>query len=173
MPIVPDTKDWTWVLARVCPDCGFDASAVSAGDVAALARSQAATWPAILTAADDLRARPADDRWSVLEYACHVRDVFRLAERRVRLMVTDDDPTFANWDQDATAGEDRYNEQDPVVVGVEMETAATSFADLLDGLPADAWSRPGRRSDGARFTVATFARYVIHDPLHHVVDVSR
>ena len=28
MPIVPDDKDWTWVLERPCPECGFDASAL-------------------------------------------------------------------------------------------------------------------------------------------------
>ena len=22
-PVPPDTKDWTWVLERPCPDCGF------------------------------------------------------------------------------------------------------------------------------------------------------
>ena len=26
-PIVPDTKDWTWVLDRPCEECGFDATA--------------------------------------------------------------------------------------------------------------------------------------------------
>jgi hypothetical protein len=173
MPIVPDTKDWTWVLARPCPDCGFDAADVSAGDVAGLARGQAGTWSAIVRMDDGVRARPADDRWSVLEYACHVRDVFRLAERRVTLMVTDHDPVFANWDQDATAIEERYNEQDPITVAIEIRSAASSFADLLDGLHADAWRRPGRRSDGACFTVESFTRYVIHDPIHHVVDVNR
>ena len=25
VPIVPDGKDWTWVLERPCPECGFDA----------------------------------------------------------------------------------------------------------------------------------------------------
>ena len=24
MPIVPDDKNWTWVLERPCPECGFD-----------------------------------------------------------------------------------------------------------------------------------------------------
>ena len=24
--MVPDEKDWTWVLDRPCPDCGFEAS---------------------------------------------------------------------------------------------------------------------------------------------------
>ena len=23
MTIIPDTKDWTWVLQRPCPECGF------------------------------------------------------------------------------------------------------------------------------------------------------
>jgi hypothetical protein len=36
----------------------------------------------------------------------------------------------------------------------------------------DQWQRPGRRSDGARFTVETFARYFIHDPVHHLYDVT-
>jgi hypothetical protein len=22
--IIPDTKDWTWVLDRPCPECGLD-----------------------------------------------------------------------------------------------------------------------------------------------------
>jgi hypothetical protein len=34
------------------------------------------------------------------------------------------------------------------------------------------WERTGRRSDGARFTVETFARYFIHDPVHHLYDVT-
>jgi hypothetical protein len=25
--ITPDTKDWTWVLERACPECGFDPAA--------------------------------------------------------------------------------------------------------------------------------------------------
>jgi hypothetical protein len=34
------------------------------------------------------------------------------------------------------------------------------------------WQRTGRRSDGASFTVETFARYLIHDPVHHLYDVT-
>jgi hypothetical protein len=26
MTIIPDTKDWTWVLQRPCTECGFDTS---------------------------------------------------------------------------------------------------------------------------------------------------
>jgi hypothetical protein len=34
------------------------------------------------------------------------------------------------------------------------------------------WSRPGHRSDGAVFTIDSFTRYLLHDPLHHLWDVG-
>jgi len=34
------------------------------------------------------------------------------------------------------------------------------------------WRRTGNRSDGASFTVETFARYFVHDPVHHLYDVT-
>jgi hypothetical protein len=36
----------------------------------------------------------------------------------------------------------------------------------------DQWRRPGNRGDGSRFTVESFARYFIHDPVHHLYDVT-
>jgi len=36
----------------------------------------------------------------------------------------------------------------------------------------DQWARTGRRGDGASFTVETFARYFVHDPVHHLYDVT-
>lgn len=29
-----DDKDWTWVLERPCPECGFDTAAIDGVDVA-------------------------------------------------------------------------------------------------------------------------------------------
>ena len=31
--ITPDTKDWTWVLERPCPECGFEAAAHDVSDL--------------------------------------------------------------------------------------------------------------------------------------------
>ncbi|MGE3835206.1 MAG: DinB family protein, partial [Acidimicrobiia bacterium] len=36
--IVPETKSWTWVLDRPCPECGFDASTCPPAAVAELTR---------------------------------------------------------------------------------------------------------------------------------------
>ena len=56
--------------------------------------------------------RPRPDVWSTLEYGCHVRDVHRIFAERVRLMLTQDEPRFPNWDQDETAVTDDYASQD-------------------------------------------------------------
>ena len=115
--------------------------------------------------------RPADDVWSALEYACHVRDVAALGVERLALMRAEDGVRFANWDQDATAVEGRYGEADPAVVTVELQAATAALAAALDAVEGGAWDRRGHRSDGASFTVASFARYLLHDPVHHLHDV--
>jgi hypothetical protein len=171
MPIVPDTKNWTWVLERRCPECGFEAYAFPRESAGALIRENGAQWQAVL-ARPDVHRRPNDDTWSPLEYGCHVRDVYRVCLGRLRLMLADDDPEFPNWDQDATADDDRYAAQDPDLVAAELVDAARQYADAYDAVAGDLWSRPGTRSDGSRFTVESLARYSIHDLVHHLVDVG-
>jgi hypothetical protein len=170
--IEPDTKDWTWVVERPCGECGFDASATAPGEVAGLVRANAGRWRALLVDRPGVDVRPRDDRWSALEYACHVRDVFRIYRERLGLMLTLDDPTFPNWDQDVAAVDEAYNAQDPVVVAGAIESGGAALADAFDRVPANAWGRRGARSDGARFTIDTFGRYMVHDPIHHVWDVE-
>jgi hypothetical protein len=157
VPIVPDDKDWTWVLERPCPECGFDAQRVPPESVAALLRANAAAWERVLLQPDDVvRGRPADDRWAPLEYACHVRDVCTLYRERLGLMLV----------------EERYRAQDPAVVSLQLRDAAAALADAFDGVEGGQWLRTGRRSDGARFSIAGFSRYLLHDPVHHLFDVT-
>lgn len=170
MSIEPDTKDWTWVIQRPCPECGFEAGAVRPEQVAGMIRENAAGWAKVF--APDVRQRPRPGVWSPLEYACHVRDVLRLYDERLQLMLNQDDPLYANWDQDATAVAERYGEQDPAAVAAELQAAAAPLADRFDSLTPKQWERRGRRSDGASFTIETFAQYFLHDIVHHLHDVE-
>jgi hypothetical protein len=171
MTIVPDTKDWTWVLDRVCDECGYDARAVVRDHVSSTLRRYASDWLEVL-ATPAVRRRPKPGVWSPLEYGCHVRDVFRVFDQRLQLMLDEPDPLFANWDQDATALTERYWEQDPVVVSRDLLEAADEIARRFAGVSEAQWARTGRRSDGARFTVDSFARYLLHDTVHHLHDVT-
>src|SRR6266699_2466757 len=155
MTIIPDTKDWTWVLQRPCPECGFDTQGFPVEAVPGMILANAAAWQQVLAGPngpDDARARPEPGTWSPLEYACHVRDVFRLYDQRLELMLGQDDPLFPNWDQDETAVADRYAEQDPAEVAAALRQAALAIA--------------------GRFESVTCARYFIHDPVHHLYDVT-
>jgi hypothetical protein len=172
MTIVPDTKDWTWVLRRPCPECGFDTQSFGREAIAGMIRANAAAWPEALAPADAARQRPAPGHWSALEYGCHVRDVLRLYDQRLEMMLSQDGPRYPNWDQDATAVADRYGEQDPAVVAAELGQAAEAIATRFESVAGDQWLRTGLRSDGAHFTVETFGRYFIHDPVHHLYDVT-
>lgn len=172
-PAQPDDKDWTWVLERPCPDCGASVGELSMSTVAELNDRCAARFAEVLLGDSNwVRARPEPSTWSPLEYACHVRDVFALFARRLELMLTADDPLFANWDPNVTALESEYHLADPQQVAAEIAEAGTEIAAKFASLRPEQWERPGRRSDGAAFSVLTFARYEIHDPLHHLWDVT-
>jgi hypothetical protein len=171
MPIAKDTKNWTWVIERPCPDCGFDAANYPDSAIAGAVRDNASAWPGVLTR-PDVRTRPDDSTWSALEYSAHVRDVLGVYRERLRLMVETDDPLYPNWDQDETAIAERYNEQDPATVATQLERRALDIAATFDALTAEQWLRLGRRSDGAEFTVSSIAKYMTHDLVHHRWDVG-
>lgn len=169
---MPDTKDWTWVLDAPCPECGYVAADADARAVGDEVRADAALWEVVL-AGPEPRQRPEPGTWSVTEYAAHVRDVNRIFAERLDLMLTQDAPRFANWDQDATALEQRYDLAAPAVVAGELRAAAEAVAAAYDAMPDDAWDRTGLRSDGSAFTVDTIARYHLHDLVHHAWDVRQ
>jgi hypothetical protein len=170
-PVPPDTKDWTWVLERPCPDCGFEAGALAREQVGACLLAAAGELESAL-ATPGATQRPAPEVWSPLEYACHVRDVCRVFGQRLHRMLTEDEPAFDNWDQDATAVEDDYGSQEPEVVARQLRAEARTLAGAWETVPGEAWGRTGHRSDGAVFTVLRLGQYLDHDLVHHVYDVT-
>ncbi len=168
--IEPDTKDWTWVLERPCPECGLAAGGIAGVQVPALLRAYAIRWAEVLKR-PDVAVRPGPGVWSPLEYACHVRDVCRVMRGRAALMLAEDNPTFPNWDQDATAVAERYGEQAPTAVAGELAAAADAAAEVFTGVAGEQWARRGLRSNGSSFSVETLAQYFVHDVAHHLHDV--
>ncbi|WP_353354742.1 DinB family protein [Intrasporangium sp. DVR] len=171
-PATPDTADWTWVLTRPCPDCGFAPEDVRPDGVSEILIDAGRRWAAVLDR-DDVQVRPAPGVWSPLEYACHVRDVCDVMRGRVEQILAGGGETaqFANWDQDATAQEKAYWRADPAEVRRELEVAFAAAAAAFARPTREQWSWPGLRSNGSPFTVETLGRYFVHDILHHLWDV--
>ena len=167
----PDTKDWTWVLERACPECGYDARSVRQVEVKNRVYANASAWERALER-PDVRDRPDPTTWAPLEYACHVRDVHRVFGERVRMMLAVDDPLFENWDQDAAAVAGAYRDQAPAAVAAELVAAAALVSKQYGGIEGPQWDRPGRRSNGSVFTVETLGLYYLHDIVHHLHDIG-
>lgn len=191
--IPPDTKDWTWTTQRRCAECGFDASTVTAADLADLIPALTAPWPDVL-AREAVGQRPEPTTWSPLEYACHIHEVLEVFAGRFELILAEDDPALPNWDQDAAATEGNYGAQDPGRIAREIPERTATLVTVLarydgGGRPERVqnlyenageaydtsiflWGRTAQRSDGAQFTGLSLARYLTHDLAHHLHDVG-
>jgi len=102
-------------------------------------------------------------RFKIPRYVMVVDEFPMTVTGKVHLMLTEDVPTFANWDQDATAVERRYAEQDPAVVDVELIDAAGTAAGLYATVTPATAGRRGVRQHGSAFTIETLGSYHLHD----------
>ena len=172
--IRPDTKDWTWVLERPCPECGFDPSAVEVTDLPALIHANTRGWYGALDGGD-AGVRPDPSTWSRLEYACHVRDVLLVQRERVILARWVETPELAPMARDLRAGFDGYADQEPAAVARQLTDAALLFGNVLDRLDEQAWDRtliynfPEPRERSLRWVAA----HTLHELRHHLMDARR
>lgn len=171
MTIIPDDKDWTWVLERPCPECGFTAAESTPATVATGLPALLPRWEAALKR-DGVEQRPEPGTWSVLEYAAHVRDVFDVFSARLQLMLNQDHPTFANWDQDQAAVQGNYDSLDPAQLSAQLVRGGLDLAADFAAVGPAEWDRPALRSNGSAFTVRTLAGYFMHDVVHHLHDID-
>ena len=172
-PATPDTADWTWVLTRPCPDCGFDPAVLTPQDVPGLLHDASPRYAAALGRAD-ARTRPRRGVWSPVEYACHARDVCDVMRGRLAQILAGGGEVvrFANWDQDETAVEKQYRRAEPATVERELAVALDAAATAFEAPEGQQWSWPALRSDGSEFTATTLALYFAHDIRHHLWDVD-
>lgn len=171
MAIIPDEKDWTWVLERPCPECGFTASKATPATAATMLPALLPRWQTALRRAN-VEVRPDPGTWSLLEYGAHVRDVFEVFTGRLELMLREDNPTFANWDQDQASIDGNYSALDPGDVASELVQNGLDGAHAFGAVPEAQWDRRGLRSNGAEFTVVTLTGYFLHDVVHHLHDID-
>jgi DinB superfamily len=160
-----------------CLECGFDYDGIARDDVPGVLRSLGVEYRDTLGEIDDpvLRAHPLPDTWSALEYACHMRDVFRVLRERVQLALAEEEPAFAPMRREERVTEERYNEQQPAHVGREITDAADSLAGALEALDEDGWNRTGNYNWPERRvrTVDWIGRHAIHEGQHHLLDIDR
>lgn len=169
--IIPDDKNWTFVLDSTCHECHHDVRHVSPRDVIELLPQIVDRFQLVLQRTNArIRSNPA--RWSDQEYVIHVADMLMVMEHRLELMAANDSPTFPNWDQDQAANNGNYNSVAAQDAKIRLQAAAGKYSRRLASFAPEDLTREGLRSNGSAFTVTTLNQYAWHDVLHHVWDLK-
>jgi len=157
---------------EVCGECGFDGSAWSDTDAIAAVAALPGRWSEAfdgLTDAD-LQRRPIPTMWSIVEYADHVREVLFgmrfLLDTAIGAPGTDlghaPEPVFAP-------------EPRPIDIGAALSGLSAEAEQLTAALaaaPPTAWGSIVV-VDGERVDLHWIVRHAVHDPTHHLRDVTR
>jgi len=159
-----------------CAECGFEYDETQSSAAASTIIEGVGGIASTLTdGARDLRARKQPHTWSPLEYGCHVRDVLLVQRERVLAARRTNRPSFEPMGRDERVEHDGYKDQDPTDVARELRDAARLFANVLQRLAPEDWSRtvvysypkPWERS------LRWVAVHTVHEVRHHTLDVNR
>jgi len=113
------------------------------------------------------RKRPADGKWSIVEHACHLRDVEQLFADRLTKTAFQERPAFWMMDNDRVAEARRYREANVASVVKEFARLRGENLTLLRALPAPAWSRAGVHPKRGDLSIAQMAGLLAaHDENH-------
>jgi len=160
-----------------CPECGFVLEDLPVPRIGDALRGVAPRYQAALASGPEegLRARPAPATWSVLEYACHVRDVLLIQRDRVLRALVEERPDFSPMHREERVTLARYSGDPPQLVAQEVAFAAGLLARLFDGLPAEQLARRCVYGypDKTEVDVAWVGRHTVHEAEHHLFDVQR
>jgi DNA segregation ATPase FtsK/SpoIIIE, S-DNA-T family len=159
-----------------CTECGFTYGVLARRALPARIRAHGRAHAERLGGESaDLRTRRMPEEWSVLEYACHVRDVVLMQRDRLYVALVEDEPSFKPMYRDQRVAFDRYGVQSPAAVAGQVVMGADMLAHAFGGLREAQWARPliYNFPGPSRRDVEWMAHHTVHEMVHHLGDVDR
>ncbi len=157
----------------VCEACEIDFAQVSVADAVAVIGSLPGRVRETVSAApaEVRRLRPRADRWSVIEYVCHLRDVYATYTIRLHRARTEHEPVLEPMLNDLRARRFRYNERSVDAVLDELGATAAGFCEEVARM--EQWDRLVTRLPGEHRTARWLVRQAMHEGQHHLDDISK
>jgi hypothetical protein len=123
--------------------------------------------------ADEVRARPAENEWAIIEVVAHLGDTDERTLERLRRVLEEDEPMLEPYDQAALAVERSYIEMD-------LDEQLTRFTDiraehvrLLEGLDDAGWQRSGIHGEHGRVTIQQLTAHSAGEDGDHLGQIAR
>lgn len=158
----------------VCDVCGFDFEKVGRDDVGPRVATAVESIAALLTDEPKVcHVRPSEQRWSMLEYGAHVRDVLLTIRDRLVIGLVEDDPGFNPMYRDERIDLGLYSDDSPAAVVPELDAAMSMFVRLFEAIEPKLLSRQvqyGSPNPQPR-TLLWMGLQAIHESEHHLTDI--
>ncbi len=158
-----------------CPGCGFVWDDIGIADVTQRVQSAAERFSGLLGGDHQVvTTRPTPDRWSVLEYAAHLRDVLLLLRDRIILSCVEETPTPFPLYRDDRVRLGLYAAEQPSVVASDLQFAASVLGRAFDALAPEHSQRTmiyGFPMSMER-TIAWTGAQCVHESEHHLADAE-
>ena len=158
-----------------CETCGFQWDAVSAPEIPRRIKTATDSFvDVLLKAGPSADKRSAPERWSILEYGSHVRDVLISIRERIITASILDEPTGAaiHRDERVALGFSRLDA--PAEVAGELSAISNLFVRTFASLPTGFESREFYFSPvtPAKVTILWAGAQALHECEHHLADVE-
>ena len=170
VPAIPPLNDELYA----CTDCALDYSSVSVSEALDAIRRLPSEVESETHSIPDanLRRRPDATTWSVLEYLCHLRDVYAVYTIRLYRTRSEDRPILEPMLNDLRAVRFRYNDRDAASILAELTDNAAGLIDEAAKFSNEDWDRVATRLPGEERSARWMVRQAMHEGMHHVRDIA-
>ncbi|KAA0024327.1 DinB family protein [Antrihabitans cavernicola] len=154
-----------------CAECNIDYTKIEIDDALTIIKAvpELARANVELVSGRILQLRP-DDSWSMLEYLCHIRDVYATFTIRLYRAQHEDRPAVEPMLNDLRAHRFAYNDLEANSVLEELEHNVDGFAYQVDRVKD--WNRTVSRLPEEIRTSRWLVRQAMHEGVHHLADMT-
>ena len=158
-----------------CPGCGFVWDGVTLAQSVSGVNDSVAPFVSVLEGAGEMATvRPRPDRWSIVEYAGHLRDVLLSLRERTILASVVDNPTGSPIYRDERVNLGFYSLDSVDDAADELAFASGLLSKTIAALPEGFGTRRLTYSPvfGGEVTIEWVAAQAFHEASHHLLDVQ-
>lgn len=122
---------------------------------------------------EELRYKPAPDKWSIHQILIHVTDSEISSTSRLKKVLAEEEPILISFDQDAWANNLGYDLMDREQHLLLFKLLRSSMQTILDNLTRDQSERVGVYVDQGRFTFKQLLEYRVQHVCDHLAQIER
>lgn len=123
--------------------------------------------------ADQISASPAPGEWSPWQVLAHLADSEAVLGMRVRLIVTQDQPTLVGYDQDAWTARFADLDPDPQETFTRWRALRSNNLRLYESLTPDEWARAGLHTERGEESAREVVRLAAGHDRAHIDQIRR